>query len=196
MRARIAAGVAVVLLSVAAAALIDEPGGPEIRATRRITAVTPVSVGDLPDIGSAVAAHNEAVATWVADQQRQIDEYLAWRYEQDVAAWVAAHRPPPAPRVASSPRPEPAAADFSGGDCSTVHWAAREIYMRESGCNPAIWGGGGGGCFGIGQACPGSKVSYCGADFACQHAWFTGYAFSRYGSWENAWAAWQRQHWW
>lgn len=46
-------------------------------------------------------------AAFYADVQRQIDEYLAWQHEQDVAAWatawIAAHPPPaPASRPAST----------------------------------------------------------------------------------------------
>lgn len=67
------------------------------------------------------------------------------------------------------------------------------IYMKESGCNPnsvnSI------GCRGIGQACPGSKLP-CGAEIACQHAFFSSYAIGRYGSWAAARAFWEKAHWW
>jgi len=70
---------------------------------------------------------------------------------------------------------------------------AQYIYQHESGCNlnaiNSI------GCRGIGQACPGSKLP-CGADYACQNAFFTNYAISRYGSWYNAYQVWLVQHWW
>lgn len=70
---------------------------------------------------------------------------------------------------------------------------ANFIYMHESGCNlnsvNAL------GCRGIGQACPGDKLP-CGADYACQNAFFTQYAISRYGSWYNAYIAWIAQNWW
>lgn len=67
------------------------------------------------------------------------------------------------------------------------------IYQKESGCrttavNPI-------GCRGIGQACPGIKLP-CGDDFACQDAWFSNYAIQRYGSWENAYNFWLKNHWW
>lgn len=67
------------------------------------------------------------------------------------------------------------------------------IYMHESGNNPLAVNSIG--CRGIGQACPGTKLP-CGGDYACQDAWFTNYAITRYGSWENAWAKWQIQRWW
>lgn len=67
------------------------------------------------------------------------------------------------------------------------------IYMHESGnrttaINP-------GGCRGLGQACPGSKLP-CGDDYACQDAYFTSYMAGRYGTWENAKAFWLQNHWW
>lgn len=67
------------------------------------------------------------------------------------------------------------------------------IYHHESGNNPSAVNSIG--CRGIGQACPGSKLP-CGADYACQDAWFTNYAMTRYGSWENAWVFWQQHSWW
>jgi hypothetical protein len=67
------------------------------------------------------------------------------------------------------------------------------IYAHESGCNPSSVNSIG--CRGIGQACPGSKLP-CGADFACQHAYFTNYAVSRYGSWSAARAFWLQHSWW
>jgi len=67
------------------------------------------------------------------------------------------------------------------------------IYQHESGCdvNAVNYLG----CRGIGQACPGSKLP-CGADFACQDAYFTEYANERYGGWEQAYNAWVAQGWW
>lgn len=67
------------------------------------------------------------------------------------------------------------------------------IYMKESGNNPNAVNSIG--CRGIGQACPGSKLP-CDADYACQDAYFTNYAMTRYGSWENAWAFWEKNSWW
>lgn len=70
---------------------------------------------------------------------------------------------------------------------------ANYIYMRESGCNVNAVNPGG--CRGIGQACPGSKLP-CGADYACQNAWFTNYANAVYGGWEGAYNFWIANHWW
>lgn len=67
------------------------------------------------------------------------------------------------------------------------------IYQHESGNNPNAVNSIG--CRGLGQACPGSKLP-CGADYACQDAWFTNYAMTRYGSWEAAYQFWIAHRWW
>ena len=85
------------------------------------------------------------------------------------------------------------------GGCGDNQYAAY-IYGKESGgtvpgmCNTTATNAGG--CFGIGQACPGSKVAHCGADYACQNAWFTNYAIGRYGSWEAAYNFHRANNWW
>lgn len=68
------------------------------------------------------------------------------------------------------------------------------IYARESGNNPNATSPNG--CYGIGQDCNGVLRAQCGADYACQDQYFTSYAMRRYGSWENALAFWQANHWW
>lgn len=67
------------------------------------------------------------------------------------------------------------------------------IYMHESGNRTTAVNSIG--CRGLGQACPGTKLP-CGDDYACQDAWFTKYMQQRYGSWSNARAFWERNHWW
>ena len=67
------------------------------------------------------------------------------------------------------------------------------IYQHESGNNPASVNSIG--CRGLGQACPGSKLP-CGNDYACQDAYFTNYAMTRYGSWEKAYQFWVQNRWW
>ena len=69
------------------------------------------------------------------------------------------------------------------------------IYQKESGCNTAAINKSSGAC-GIGQALPCSKLPCSLSDFACQDAWFSNYAIQRYGSWANARAFWERNHWW
>lgn len=75
------------------------------------------------------------------------------------------------------------------GDNQYAHF----IYMHESGCNLNAVNAGG--CRGIGQACPGSKLP-CGADYACQNAFFTAYANSAYGGWAGAYNFWLAHRWW
>jgi hypothetical protein len=74
------------------------------------------------------------------------------------------------------------------------HEYAHYIYSHESGCNTGALNSSG--CYGIGQACPASKISYCGGDYACQNEFFTSYANSRYGGWAGAYNFWLNNHWW
>jgi hypothetical protein len=76
------------------------------------------------------------------------------------------------------------------GDNEYAHY----IYSHESGCNTGALNSSG--CYGIGQACPASKISYCGGDYACQNEFFTSYANSRYGGWAGAYNFWLNNHWW
>jgi LysM repeat protein len=70
---------------------------------------------------------------------------------------------------------------------------ANYIYMHESGCRTTAMSPNG--CYGIGQACPASKIAYCGADYACQNAFFTAYA-GKYGGWAGAYNFWVSHGWW
>lgn len=69
------------------------------------------------------------------------------------------------------------------------------IYSHESGNNPAAINPYSGAC-GLGQALPCSKLPCSLSDYACQDAWFTQYAISRYGSWAAAEAFWIANGWW
>jgi uncharacterized protein YabE (DUF348 family) len=75
--------------------------------------------------------------------------------------------------------------------------AADFVISHESGWNPASMSSNG--CAGLGQACPASKLANACPNWqndpVCQLRFFTGYA-SRYGGWNGAKAAWQRQGWW
>lgn len=68
------------------------------------------------------------------------------------------------------------------------------IYFCESGNNPGSINKGG--CRGLGQACPGSKLPCSSSDYDCQDKWFTNYCFARYGSWEKAKAFWLGHNYW
>jgi hypothetical protein len=81
----------------------------------------------------------------------------------------------------------------AAGSCNTGNPYKDFIYMKESGCRTTAVNSIG--CRGLGQACPGSKLP-CGDDFACQDAWFSNYAITRYGSWESAYNFWLSHRWW
>ncbi|GEM_PF-889068 len=68
------------------------------------------------------------------------------------------------------------------------------IYAHESSNNPSAINAQG--CYGLGQDCSGKVRQLCGANYACQDAFFDSYAASRYGGWANALAFWQSHHWW
>jgi resuscitation-promoting factor RpfB len=81
---------------------------------------------------------------------------------------------------------------------TSQHYAADYIISHESGWRLAAQNSGG--CLGLGQACPGSKlVAACpsyASDAICQLRYFTGYANGRYGSWSAAYQFWLYNHWW
>jgi hypothetical protein len=83
------------------------------------------------------------------------------------------------------------AAGSGGIDCNNQSDAKAFLYCHESGNNPAAVNPGG--CRGLGQACPGSKLPCSSADYNCQDVWFTNYMSGRYGTWEAAKSFWQAQ---
>lgn len=108
-----------------------------------------------------------------------------------------------ADRTLPTPAPVKAAAQTTSSQRSSApavsyptdsNSAKAYIYARESGNNPNAVSPNG--CYGLGQDCNGVVRIQCGADYACQDAYFTNYAMRRYGSWENALAFWQSHHWW
>jgi len=106
-----------------------------------------------------------------------ISTHATYTAPKPVATYVA-----PAPAVQTAP--------VSGcGDNSYANY----IYMHESGCRTTASSANG--CYGIGQACPASKIAYCGADYACQNAYFTSYA-NKYGGWAGAYSFWVSHGWW
>lgn len=84
------------------------------------------------------------------------------------------------------------------GISSSEYYAADFIISHESGWRVNAQNARG--CAGLGQACPGSKLAaVCPnwqSDAVCQMRFFSNYARNRYGSWANAYNAWQRQRWW
>ena len=103
---------------------------------------------------------------------------------------VAAPAPTYAAPVTTYSRPAQPAASYP----VSANAAKAYIYSRESGNNPNATNPTG--CYGLGQDCNGVLRSTCGADYACQDAYFDGYAQRRYGGWEGAYAFWQQNHWW
>lgn len=68
------------------------------------------------------------------------------------------------------------------------------IYSHESGNNPDSTNSIG--CYGLGQDCGGVVKGQCGADYACQDAFFTRYMEARYGTWQRAYFFWINSRWW
>lgn len=96
--------VAILLVSVAGlGAVTGERSDPPAPEPAVFTAAVTVEPGNMPDPLAAMEAVRDA---YYADVQRQIDEYLAWRHEQDLqeaAAAKAAAAPPPTVWVSSGP---------------------------------------------------------------------------------------------
>jgi len=90
--------------------------------------------------------------------------------------------------VPTQPAPTPQLPPAPSGDAKSF------IYNHESGNNPNATNSQG--CYGLGQDCNGIVRDRCGADYACQDEYFTSYANSRYGGWENAAQVWSQKHWW
>ncbi len=77
------------------------------------------------------------------------------------------------------------------------HGSAEYIISRES--RWRLDARNAGGCLGLGQACPGSKLINACPDYAndadCQLRFFTKYVNGRYGSWNGAYQFWIVNHW-
>ena len=124
------------------------------------------------------------------------DEQLPDRALPEVTAPVAQAAPiTSSPTTYSAPAKAPISLPTSGGAVAGCgdNTYANFIYSHESGCRTTAMSPNG--CYGIGQACPASKIAYCGADYACQNAFFTAYA-AKYGGWAGAYAFWVSHGWW
>ncbi len=84
------------------------------------------------------------------------------------------------------------AAGVRGSDYGYVNF----VISRESNWNPAARNAAG--CLGLGQACPGSKLTNaCSlSDPVCQLRFFSGYAGGRYGGWGGAYDFWLSHGYW
>jgi len=91
-----------------------------------------------------------------------------------------------------------AALMLKAGIPESQHGSAEYIINRES--RWRLDARNSGGCLGLGQACPGSKLVNACPDYAndpvCQLRFFNGYAVGRYGSWNGAYNFWLINHWW
>jgi LysM repeat protein len=134
----------------------------------------------IPDVSEQIA-HRDLPVEDIAAADAQV---------QSLRDQTAQSAPIDKTPVVSAPTAQAAPLSVSGcGDNSYANY----IYMHESGCNTASSSANG--CFGIGQACPASKLTYCGTDYACQNAFFTSYA-SKYGGWAGAYNFWTSHGWW
>jgi LysM repeat protein len=126
----------------------------------------------------------------LADRPIPVAQVAALPSPPPVAAAPAATSYQPAAAAPVAVAPVVQAAPVAGcGDNSYANF----IYSHESGCRTTTMSANG--CYGIGQACPASKIAYCGADYACQNAYFTAYA-GKYGGWAGAYAFWVSHGWW
>jgi uncharacterized protein YabE (DUF348 family) len=86
---------------------------------------------------------------------------------------------------------------LAAGIPASQHASAEYIISRESGWR--LDARNSGGCLGLGQACPGSKlINACPNytnDADCQLRFFTNYVNGRYGSWNGAYNFWSVNHW-
>jgi uncharacterized protein YabE (DUF348 family) len=90
-----------------------------------------------------------------------------------------------------------AALMLQAGIPASQHGSAEYIISRESGWRLNAQNSGG--CLGLGQACPGSKLINACPDYAndavCQLRFFTNYVNGRYGGWNGAYNFWVVNHW-
>lgn len=84
------------------------------------------------------------------------------------------------------------AAGIASGDYAYANY----VVSRESNWNPNSRNASG--CLGLGQACPGSKLTAAcpNLDPVCQLKFFSGYANGRYGGWGGAYNFWLSHHYW
>lgn len=145
---------------------------------------------DSQELQQKTDADKKGLEQKAQDQQKEIDrlngELQAKRAAQETIAAAATRTATLTARASAAPMPSVIA---GCGDNSYAQY----IYQHESGCNLNAVNAGG--CRGIGQACPGSKLP-CGADYACQNAFFTKYANDRYGGWAGAYNFWLQNNWW
>lgn len=152
---------------------------------------TPPTLPHIIDRGIPTASY---IGSGTVIKEKPIDQPLASFSFQRQAELTAEQIVVAAPVIASVP------SSSSIANCGD-NFYANYIYSHESGClthNPNSIG-----CDGVGQACPGSKVTNpCGYDYTCQNAWFTNYAqkYCYLGTGDNCWEGsynfWVAHSWW
>lgn len=159
----------------------------------RALPVVPAPVQVVSEAVSAETAVDPAPAAAAAVEPAAVAEAAPAPVEAPAAVEAAAPVADPTPAPVAAPaavEAAPVATSYSVSDNS----AKAFIYAHESGNNPNATNELG--CYGLGQDCNGIVRNLCGADYACQDEFFTNYAMSRYGSWDNALAFWQTHRWW
>ena len=144
----------------------------------------------LPDCKMAALDSRNAYCMALQEQETRkvkAEQEAKRQYIAEQTAWLAQQE-------AISLSLESSFSAASGGSAASTGGAKAFIYDKESGNDPNAMNGSG--CYGIGQDCNGVVLGLCGADYACQDAYFEGYMADRYGSWENAQAFWNANHWW
>jgi hypothetical protein len=126
-------------------------------------------------------------------QKEELERQVSAKKEAQRIATEKANKAAQTVSAVVAPKASAMAAGASTGNCGDNMYK-QYIYQHESGCDTNRYNSIG--CYGIGQSCPANKIAHCGADFACQDAWFTQYANSRYGGWQQAYEAWLVQRWW
>lgn len=132
---------------------------------------------------------SEQTSVTVIPRQAKLEKTVSYTIKE------AEYVPPAAPVVP----PTPVYPTLSTNDYKMF------IYMHESGNVPCKINGGAINCgyigslaCGLGQALPCAKLTaVCPlSDYNCQDAWFTNYAYSRYGGWEQSYNFWLQHRWW
>lgn len=147
---------------------------------------------------ATLAQQLETEKKLIAELKQKIADKKAAEARAAEAARVQTVSAPVVRAVAAPSVPVSSGGGLRSG-CGDNSYAAY-IYGQESGgrvtgmCNTTARNAGG--CLGIGQACPGSKIAHCGADYGCQNAWFNNYAIQRYGSWASAYSFHKANGWW
>lgn len=125
----------------------------------------------------------------------EIIETLPERVEE-VVMLEEEYVPPPAPKPVQAAPVSGSCHDWMRAAGVNDMETAYLLIMKESGCNPRIWNGGGSGACGIPQSLPCSKLPQgINTPPVDQIVWMQNYVNARYGSWDAAWAHSEAKNW-